>query len=237
MLAILDICAPKQARDALVAQGYSILSLPPHPLLPEPICSHPDMLLFFAPDAIYTTKSYQAISHTELTHLESICKRPLRFLDEEFGCAYPKDVLFNALPLGKHLLCNTNHISHALRSHEFYRLCHVNQGYAKCSAIPLGTSALITADPSIATAAKQIGAEVLLVSAGSVELTGYDYGFLGGCTSFAPYGGTDRILFCGALNMHPNAKMIRDFCKAHGFATVSLGDFPLTDVGTIFLIE
>ncbi|MBQ9797726.1 MAG: hypothetical protein IJW50_08410 [Clostridia bacterium] len=237
MLVILDTRAPKQAHEALKAQGNTVLCLPPHPLLPEPTCSHPDMLLFFAPDAIYTTKSYQCIAHTELTYLEGICKRPLRLVDEEPGCTYPKDILLNALPLGKHLFCNTKHIAHALRTHEFYRLCHVNQGYAKCSAIPLGSSALITADPSIATAAKQIGADTLLVSAGSVELAGYDYGFLGGCTSFAPYGSTDRILFCGALDAHPDAKRVRDFCKAHGFATVSLGDFPLTDVGTIFLIE
>ena len=47
---------------------------------------------------------------------------------------------------------------------------------------------------------------------------------------------TEEILFCGSLERHPQSHEIQAFCRAHQKKPISLGDFPLTDVGTIFLI-
>ena len=70
--AILDQRAPTELFEAICARGYTPILLPAHPFLPSPIASHPDMLLFFAPDAIYTTRLYEQIAKEELSLISSV---------------------------------------------------------------------------------------------------------------------------------------------------------------------
>lgn len=234
MTAVVDIRIPKAAEAALVANGFSVVKLPPHPALPRPVASHPDMLVFFAHDAIFCTRSYFEIAQKELETISARCQKPIRLVSDEVGSVYPRDILLNAAPLGDKLICHPKHTARELTA-----LCEVvpvKQGYAKCSTVILGSRAIITEDASIAQAAEQHGIDVLRIFPNAVHLEGYDTGFLGGAASLAPYGGTDNIYFCGDLNTHPNAREIQLFCKQHGFSAVSLSNEPLTDIGTIFLI-
>ena len=235
MLAITNHTFPQQAEAELNRQGHRVLRLPPHPSLPSPVASHPDMLLFFAKDKILCTKSYYQIALRELDEISRVCGLPLHFIDAEYGSEYPLDVLLNALPLGEHLFCNTKTVAPELL-HLGLIPKYVKQGYTKCSVLPLGNDALICADASIAAAARESGIDVLQIEAGHITLEGYDYGFIGGCASFAPFGGLETVCFCGDLAQHPAKKRIKSFCAMHHFEVCSLGDFPLLDVGTIFMI-
>ena len=235
MLAITNHTFPKEAEETLARLGHRTLRLPPHPNLPLPVASHPDMLLFFARDAILCTKSYYEIATQELEEISVTFGAPIRYIEKEYEGKYPHDVLLNALPLGKHLFCNTKTVTRELLSLESTP-CHVNQGYTKCSALPVGDNALITSDASIATAAKECGIDVLQICAGHISLSGYDYGFIGGCASFAPRGGMNTVFFCGDSSQHPDAKTIECFCKTHGLSIVNLSNNSLCDVGTIFMI-
>ena len=235
MLAITNHTFPREAEEALNGLGHRTLRLPPHPNLPKPVASHPDMLLFFASDAILCTKSYFEIAKAELEEISAAYGAPFLLIKEEYGNEYPRDVLLNALPVGKHLFCNTKVIAQELLELDFDS-CHVRQGYTKCSALPLGGNALITADASIALQAKKIGINVLQIQDGHISLEGYDYGFIGGCASFAPRGGMDTVFFCGKLSLHPDGDMIEKFCQEYGFHTASLGNIPPCDTGTIFMI-
>jgi len=114
--------------------------------------------------------------------------------------------------------------------------CHVNQGYTKCSVLPIGNHALITSDASIATAAKACEIDVLQICESHISLSGYDYGFIGGCASFAPRGEMNTVFFCGDLSTHPDAKKIECFCTTHNLSIVNLSDSSLCDIGTIFMI-
>ena len=144
-------------------------------------------------------------------------------------------VLLNVLFFGKHLFCNTKTI--AIELLEFgLEPCHVNQGYTKCSALPLGNQALITSDTSIAKCAKEHGIDVLQIQEGHITLPGYDYGFIGGCASFAPRGGINTVFFCGDLSGHPDAHKIESFCDFHNFGIINLSQNRLFDTGTIFMI-
>ena len=235
MLAITNHTFPKDAEETLERFGLRKLRLPPHPILPQPVASHPDMLLFFAPDAIFCTKSYYRIATRELEEISSVYGAPIRFIENEYGSEYPKDVLLNALSLGKHMFCNAKTIAT-----ELLRLglesCHVNQGYTKCSSLPLGDQALITSDASIAKCAKEHGIDVLQIQEGHITLPGYDYGFIGGCTSFAPRGGMNTVFFCGDILEHPDAHKIESFCDFHNFGIINLFQNRLFDTGTIFMI-
>ncbi len=235
MLALTNHTIPHEAEESLIQLGHRTLHLPPHPDLPTPVASHPDMLLFFAADVILCTKSYYKIATKELEEISWVYGAPICCIEEEYENKYPHDVLLNALSMGKHLFCNTKAVASKLLELGL-EPCHTNQGYSKCSALPLGTDALITSDASIAKKAKQIGIDVLEIQPGYVMLDGYDYGFIGGCASFAPRGKTSTVLFCGDITKHPDAKKIESFCQVHGFEVISLAKSCLYDVGTIFMI-
>ena len=235
MLAITNHTFPREAEEALARFGHRTLRLPPHPNLPAPVASHPDMLLFFAPDAIFCTESYCKIAARELGEISLVYGAPIRYIKKEYENEYPRDVLLNALPLGKHLFCNTKTIAQELLALEF-EPCHVNQGYTKCSALPLGDRALITADASIASCAKEKGVDVLQIQEGHVSLSGYDYGFIGGCASFAPRGGINTVFFCGDLSHHPDYNQIKCFFTKYNYDMICLSSFDLCDIGTIFMI-
>ena len=235
MLAITNHTFPKEAEERLLRLGHRTLRLPPHPSLPQPVASHPDMLLFFSSDAIFCTKSYYEIATPELNEISLVYGAPVRFVEKEYGSEYPRDVLLNALALEENLFCNTKTIANELLELGL-EPCHVNQGYTKCSSLPLGDHALITSDASIAKCAKEHGIDVLQIQEGHISLPGYDYGFIGGCASFAPRGGLNTVFFCGDLSVHPDAQKIEYFCDSHKFNVMNLCKNCLCDIGTIFMI-
>ena len=195
------------------------------------------MLLFFAPDAIYCEKNYAQIAKDALAFLSAKLSLEIRYIAAELGNYYPFDVQLNAAPVGKHLFCNLKYTADLLCRHPAYKVIPVRQGYAKCSILPVGDSALITEDPSIVRAAQNNQIDVLQVAPKAVKLNGYSTGFLGGAASFSPFGDCNEIFFCGSLDSHPDAQRIRDFCTARGFEPVSLSDEPLYDVGTMFVFD
>ena len=236
MVAVVDHRIPHQAQTNLTGLGYTLCKLPSHPALATPVSAHPDMLLFFAPDQIFCTKEYYQIAKKELDSLSEHCKKRIDLINDTQTNEYPHDILLNAAPVGKDLFCYADHTASELTQHPAYRIQNVRQGYAKCSVIPIGDNALITADPSIAKQAQAIGKEVLNIQSGHVHLDGYNTGFIGGCTSYSPYQSSKCIFFCGNFNHHPDASRISSFCYKHGYQPQSLGEFSLYDIGTIFLL-
>ena len=237
MLALLDHRAPKELEDSLWGKDYRVLRLPAHPKLPLPVSAHADLLLFFAPEEVLCTKSYFEIAKDLLFEIAAAAQKPLRLIEEELGAPYPKDVFLNAVLVGNTLFCNPKTVARRVRvSLINEQTALVKQGYTKCSILPVGDRALITEDVAIAAIARQKGFDVLQIEKGHVSLPGYDTGFLGGATSFSPYKKTNEILFCGNLFIHPNAEEILAFCKKHNQTVLSLGNLPLLDVGTLFLI-
>lgn len=235
MLALTNHTFPTDAEENLARLGHRVLRLPPHPKLPSPVSSHPDMLLFFAKDAIFCTQSYYKIAKKELDEISAAYGAPICCIEEEYQAEYPHDVLLNALPMGNRLFCNTKAVAQELLALGLVP-CHVNQGYSKCSCLPIGENALITSDSAIAAKTEAQGVDVLKIQAGHISLEGYDYGFIGGCASFAPRGGIKSIYFCGDIKKHPDATKIENFCLSNGFRIICLSNSRLCDVGTIFMI-
>lgn len=233
---ILDERIPKGMINALSHHGYQTILLPPHPCLPCPIASHPDMLLFFASDAIYTTKLYSRIAEDALKLISSATRRPIRICQEELSKGYEKEPLLNTVPIGNKLICHSKLTAREIIEQVYYELCPTRQGYAKCSVVPIDDHSLITADVSISKAARQQGIDVLLLQSQGCFLEGYDTGFIGGATSYSPYQKIEPLFFCGDINRHPQSKQIIDFCQRHHREPISLDNSPLLDMGTVFII-
>lgn len=233
MLAVTDIKAPTECTEALQKLGFEVILLPPLPLLPAPVASHPDMLIFQADKRLLTHREYYKIARRQLETICSTACLELAFIDEAVGDTYPHDVLFNAATVGNKLICSVNAVSAQIKEycvHQSKKMINVKQGYTKCSVCIVSDNAIITADRGIASAAKSACIDVLTISPGNVSLKGYDTGFIGGASG----GCGDTVYFCGNISTHPDHAAIRDFCASHSKKIVCLGDTPLTDVGTIF---
>ena len=236
MIAILDCRTPLSAQSMIRARGFETILLPPHPALPSPVASHPDLLLFFTTSECLTVRSYARVAEPILDMIAQKTNRRIFFCDEELGSQYPQDILLDAAQIGERVICYPDHTSKKIIEQYQDNVISVRQGYAKCACVPVSNRALITADRSIEKAAKNAGISVLLIQEGNVDLPGYNTGFIGGAASYSLDKNLNEIYFCGDLGRHPNGEEICAFCQQHGKVAVSLGDFPLIDVGTMFLL-
>ncbi len=233
--AVVDFRTPKKCIEALLALEFSIITLPSFSALQEPVSAHPDMLLFFADKTVFCHKDYFAAAKDEL---ESIRTQgyEIALSNEKISSEYPEDILFNALRLGDTIYCRADRISNLILEYaekKGINIVGVKQGYAKCSVCAVGDNAAITADEGLCKAMRNNGVDVLLISAGNIILSGYDTGFIGGCS------GTDgeKIYFSGNIALHPDGDRIAEFCLKHKKEPVSLSDELLYDIGSIFFIQ
>ncbi len=225
---------PSECQCSLISLGYTPLLLPKCQRLQDGVASHSDMLVFFFGKKYLCTKEYYFQAKDIFEQINALGYAPI-FTDEIHGKDYPSDVLFNALPLGKHIYGLSSALSKDLTNlanMNGMEIVNVRQGYTKCSVCKVSENAIITADTGIAKAAQEREADVLKISAGHVRLDGYDCGFIGGAS------GADEksVFFCGDILSHPDGEAIIDFCAKHGKACISLSNEPLFDVGTLFFL-
>ncbi len=235
MTVIIDRRTPRDCQAALIQRGFEIIALPPFPCLPQPVASHPDMLIFFTDKHLITHKSYYPIAQDQLNLIAQKSGRELLLTDEPIGSVYPSDVLLNAAVVGNTVIGSERAMSAQIK--EYCTACrkqiiNVKQGYAKCSVCIIDDDAIITSDIGITDKAKKAGIDTLTVTPGHVHLDGYDCGFIGGASGL--YRGT--VYFCGNIDRHPDADAIRAFCQKHGKEAVSLSSEELFDVGTLFFL-
>ena len=233
MIAIIDERMPLAYQAELVKRGFDIITLPPFPRLPEPVASHPDMLIFLSHGKLITHMDYYSIAKDKLDAIAVHTRSELILSNENISDKYPHDILFNAAEVGTHIFGRNNYISHHISDiyiQNKLTFIDVKQGYTKCSTCIVDDNAIITYDTSIATDAKKLDIEVLKIAPGHIRLDGYDTGFIGGASGLCG----DTVYFCGNIDLHPNAPKIRKFCSERGKNIVSLGENELIDVGTIF---
>ncbi len=232
---ILDERIPKKALAALKDRGFLPFLLPASDQLAAPVASHPDMLMFFG-DRIFCNREYFEAATGVLSAISEVLGLPLELGNEKISEKYPSDIAYNALAVGSFVFGKLEYLAPSVLKYAeqtALTTVDVKQGYAKCSVCKVSENAIITADPSIEKAALAHGLDVLLIRSGHIALNGYDCGFIGGAS------GEDRenVYFCGDLELHPDAEVIKSFCKKHSKTAVSLSDEPLYDVGTMFFFQ
>lgn len=218
----------EKCERTLASLGYRAIKLPPFPVLPAPVASHPDMLLFLYGDRLICHKDYYVIAKTELEQTG----KEITLTDEPICGVYPHDILFNAALIGDRIIGNMKYVSEKIGALPLNAI-NVKQGYAKCSCCTVSDDALICSDPSIEAAAARSGVDVKRVPPGHISLPGYDTGFIGGASGMTE----DFVAFLGDLDRHPAASEIKTFCKKHNKEAVSLSDEELFDGGSLFFIE
>lgn len=149
---------------------------------------------------------------------------------------YPNNVMLNCVVLNGKLICNTKTIADEVLQmaiKDNLKIINVNQGYIKCSTCIVNENAIITSDKSIYKSCRN-EMDVLLIRQGYIELSGTDYGFIGG-SSFKYNRNT--LVFSGNIKLHPDYESIKSFVENHNVELLSLTEKTMIDIGSIIPID
>jgi len=226
-IAVIDPRMPKQAKEKLKKLNYFIAEAPLRKKFHKPVQGHADMMIFRYKDTVVYEPGLERIAellrHNGYRCIKGECLESGR---------YPKDIIYNACAIGGCIIHYKGKIEKNIKGIKAKHM-PVNQGYAKCSIVPVDNKRIITSDKGIKETWEKKGGIALLVRPGYVRLPGYDAGFIGGAT-----GENNRVvIFVGRLDAHPDSQTIKDFIKKSGKGIIELYNGPLYDVGTIFLFE
>lgn len=215
--------------EELSSLGFAVVRLTSFRVLPKPVSSHPDMLLYPTEEGFLTFPGYLDEASRILNGYGISCKA----VEEVGGNLYPSDVALNALEIGGTVYGHGSAVAKKIKKRA-QRFVSVKQGYARCSSAVIADRAVVTADPSLAKALSSDGIHVLTIRPGHIRLDGYDTGFIGGC------GGRldeKRYAFFGDIHSHPDGDAIVEFAKSHGTEIISLGRGELCDYGGIIAVK
>ncbi|MBE6700828.1 MAG: hypothetical protein E7582_02935 [Ruminococcaceae bacterium] len=220
--------------EELTHLGIDVLTVPQYNELPNPICAHPDIHCCHTGGREFVTSQYFSdnfnLQVCRYFKKNKLCEKiNNRVIEKELKREYPNDVYLNAFVTSEYIICNAKLVAHEIIGNTDKKIIHVNQGYVKCSILPISDNAFITDDISIYNSAKKYF-DVLYVEHGDILLEGYNYGFIGGS------GGKiskDALAFFGDLKTHKNHFDIKKFCNNHNVQCVSLSNKRLYDYGSL----
>ncbi|MFH1478248.1 MAG: DUF6873 family GME fold protein [Candidatus Omnitrophota bacterium] len=226
-IALIDPRMPRKAKEKLKCLNFNLIEVPLHKRLQKPIKGHTDMMIFkYNKTVVYEPRLEKIARILRLNGYKCIKG------DEILSGRYPKDIIYNACSVGRAIIHYKGDIDKHIKSLKAGHIL-VNQGYAKCSIVPVDNKRIITSDTGIANAWTKKRGMSLLVKPGHVKLPGYKAGFIGGAT-----GVTDKtVFFVGRLDTHPDSRKIRSFIKKSGKSIVELYEGPLYDVGSVVFFD
>lgn len=217
--------------QALQKMGFQTVLTDTVRCFPHPEQQHADMQILPMQDAVFVLQEAEQLRR-------ALSDLPVRICENRAGEAYPSNVLLNFLYHDGALYGNSRYIEPGLKRYCQERhipIVHVNQGYARCSVLPIASNAVITADVGMEKALQAQGTEVLRIRTGYVRLTGYDYGFIGGAAGVLIQQQT--LVFFGNVKAHPDYGLIERFCDKYQMHIELLcPQLPLTDIGGMVLL-
>lgn len=231
-----DVRMKSDIKGSLLQQGIRILEVPASDRLQSAVSGHPDMQMVHVYENLI-------LCHPDMPGQIVEQLRQLGF-DVRIGSSrlrpdYPFDIALNVAIIGKIAFHHTKYTDEALKDllkKCSIRMVHVNQGYTKCSILPVTSESIITADRSIAEAAKDQGFDVLfLPPQTAIRLPGLNYGFIGGTAGFID---KNIIAFTGNPEGLSDGEKVAAFLEKHGVGWISLSHGGVIDYGGLLpLIE
>ena len=230
-MAIVDGRIGIEAEEKLKDLGIRLFKTKPHPELYTAVCSHPDMLLHHIGGE---TVIYAPGTDPELLDKLKIFGFELIKGERMLSPSYPADIAYNAARVGKRYFHNLRYTDRSLADQlkrRGVKAVHVEQGYAKCSILPVDENSIITSDAGVAKAARKEGLDVLLADCReSIRLPGLNYGFIGGA------GGMISKSICainGNINKLSCGEAVLDFLSGKKVHIMELSDESVVDIGSI----
>lgn len=226
MIFVADSASPELI--TLLEEIDVVFQLPKVDALYDGIRNHPDLLLSYSDQHLFLSIEVTPYIHKYL----GVKYIPYTVINKPLGETYPGTASLNVISSDNYIICNKNTVApelleYALSSNK--KVIHVNQGYVRCTTLPLGNDTFITDDPGIAKTLARENLNVIQVSEGHVHLPSHLYGFIGGCAGRIG----DVVYFNGDLSKHPDYKIIKEACSNQNLTISYTTDIPLTDIGGI----
>lgn len=192
---------------------------------------HTDLqFLHYNKDTVFVLKECTSLKENLKKYFPNVIE-----ISKNIDKDYPNNVMLNCVVLNDKLICNTKTIADEVLQmaiKDNLKIINVNQGYTKCSTCIVNENAIITSDKSIYKSCRN-EMDVLLIRQGYIELTGVDYGFIGG-SSFKCNRNT--LVFTGNIELHPDYESVKSFVENHNVELLSLIENTMIDIGSIIPI-
>ncbi|MBP8081874.1 MAG: hypothetical protein KBH06_04125 [Spirochaetes bacterium] len=216
--------------ESLLKHSINTITLPSAPGFSSSLKDHADIQLCQIDDHFFIHPLFDSLTYEKIIKYSKTqkCSKPI-------SEAYPHDASYNACYTGKYLIHNLNYTAPEILDFCKFKnipTIHINQGYARCSILPVNAEAVITADIKSADIIKKSGLDALLIQNGFIKLEGFKYGFIGGCCGIHK----NNIYFTGNLNKHPDNEKILSFLEKYGMKAEFLSE-ELIDIGSIFFMN
>ena len=222
---VISYKASDDFKNFLKANGFSFIETIANPNLDPRIADHPDLSLFtidhktlVVDEAVFSYYDEKLVGYNLIK-------------GENLGRKYPQDALYNLVKFKDFYIHNDfteKNIVNFFKENEISHI-KVNQGYTRCSLIPLG-DLLVTSDYGIYKALKN-KVHIELVDNDKVILEGFNQGFLGGTCGLVG----NQLIFSGDISRHKAFVKIEEICR-HKNIEILYPNTELVDLGSIIEI-
>lgn len=228
---IVDYRIDEKEKSVLLENGYNVLTVPPCQSVYNAISGHPDIQLCILNNntiIVHKNMSYKFVYELKKLGLNIIESK------NDIKNKYPYDIILNAVNLKNFFMHNIKYTDGNLYKEVSHKcLINVKQGYTKCSTAVISDNAIITNDTGISQAASKNGLDVLFLPKGDIELTDFDYGFIGGTCGLLD---NNVVAFYGNLKNYKYGNEVLSFIKKYNLTPLYLRDGKLVDRGSILHI-
>lgn len=228
---IVDYRIDTKEKNTLLENGYNVLTVPSCKSVYNAISGHPDIQLCILNSntiIVHKNMPYEFVYELKKLGLNIIKSK------NDIKNKYPYDIILNAVNLKNFFIHTIKYTDDNLYK-EISNKCLINvkQGYTKCSTAVISDNAIITNDIGISQAASKNGLDVLFLPKGDIELTDFDYGFIGGTCGLLD---DNIIAFYGNLKNYKYGDKVLSFIKKYNLTPLYLRDGKLVDRGSILCI-
>ena len=230
MICFVDYRTTEEEINSLKNLNYDVIKIPKDNNLYEAINGHTDIQL-----NILNRHTIIVNKNINLSFKELLKTKNINFIesDSTLSFKYPSNISLNAYITDNYLVHNLKFTDRKILDYcKNKKIIHVNQGYTKCSILPLREKAIITNDTGIYNTLKSENFDILLLPFGDIELSGFNYGFIGGVGGMIS---NDSMAFFGSLDNYAFGNEVKKFLYKYDIKPIYLSNTKLIDRGSLLV--
>ncbi|MDU2121990.1 MAG: hypothetical protein E7E64_05585 [Clostridium celatum] len=230
MICFVDYRTTENEINSLKKLNYDVIKIPKDNNLYEAINGHTDIQL-----NIINKHTLIVNKNINLSFKELLKAKNINFIESEstLSSKYPNNISLNAYITENYLVHNLKFTDKKILEYcKNKKSINVNQGYTKCSILPLREKAIITNDTGIYNTLKNENFDILLLPFGDIELSGFNYGFIGGVGGMIS---SDSMAFFGSLDNYAFGNEVKKFLYKYDIKPIYLNNTKLIDRGSLLV--
>ncbi|MBM6819653.1 MULTISPECIES: DUF6873 family GME fold protein [Clostridia] len=230
MICFVDYRTTENEINSLKKLNYDVIKIPKDNNLYEAINGHTDIQL-----NILNKNTIIINKNINLSFKELLKTKNINFIESNstLSSKYPSNISLNAYITDNYLVHNLKFTDKKILDYcKNKKTINVNQGYTKCSILPLREKVIITNDTGIYNTLKNEGFDILLLPFGDIELSGFNYGFIGGVGGMIS---NDSMAFFGSLDNYAFGNEVKKFLYKYDIKPIYLSNTKLIDRGSLLV--